>query len=475
MRIDLTKSRSSYLIFALALICLLTGGYHIYRCVLISYDSVNFLNFAKSLDTDFLGAIKANFQHPGYSVTIWAASKIVQCESNIEWIHLAQWVTLIFRMISIILFYLIGKHVLKDKSKAFLASFIYAFLAVPTKFGSDVLSDWPAMTFLMASVFVFIKFNHKYWGYLLIGLLAGLGYLYRPENILFVFVVSCWLFIQFIVPFRYGSRVKVVIFLLLAVMSAAAMAGPYMYLKGKPLPKKPIEISLNRVQDLSPEKAEGVDFLTIAMRVVKAVEKFTKNAFDNFSYFWLIPYAIGFIYYFKKRKFNEPEYFVFFLFCSLYFLLLVWLYCKHGYMSKRHTLPFFTLTSFFMAIGLECMDDWFKNRRKMSLFLIFAVCFSLFQLYRPIRTDKISYLQASNWLYNNTLESSSVYSPESRIAFYAQRKDVFGLEPVGICEFKADYLVKIYKSGVDAEIKDSLYVSPDTPLVIVFGNGEVGD
>jgi hypothetical protein len=176
--------------------------------------------------------------------------------------------------------------------------------------------------------------------------------------------------------------------------------------------------------------------------------------------------------YFRKFRWYEPK--VFFL-ASLIVLnipVLIWLYCKHGYISGRHILPLVIFTIFYVPIGLQslsnCFSDIFcgsrpktKGHPQLWFFILvtagLAICIP--KLAEPTRIEKQSYRAAARWLAEHSDEKDIVAVPDNRISFYAQRK---GLEySDGQIPEQAQYIVKIIKKE-----------SNKTPLVSQLGKAE---
>ena len=137
-----------------------------------------------------------------------------------------------------------------------------------------------------------------------------------------------------------------------------------------------------------------------------------------------------------------------------------------------------TFTIFYIPVGLHVVANWLESKfpmtkqktdiskeKRFSWFLVLlligiGVCIP--KLFRPVRIEKQGYREAAKWLRENTAAMHIVAVPDSRIAFYAERKGlIYDKEvPKG-----AKYVIKIVKNeneepefGRLAEKKCSVWV-----------------
>ena len=168
---------------------------------------------------------------------------------------------------------------------------------------------------------------------------------------------------------------------------------------------------------------------------------------------------IGMYKHFGRRSWCEPERFFVIAFITLNVLIMILLYCKYGYMSRRHTLPLVVLTIFYVPIGLEALASWLDGKFSKTIERLFAVkantdfwfmvllVIGIFicspKLLRPIRAEKQSYRDAARWLAKNTDEQDIIAVPDIRIGFYSGRR---GVEYDGQSIPKeAQYVVKVFE------------------------------
>jgi hypothetical protein len=142
---------------------------------------------------------------------------------------------------------------------------------------------------------------------------------------------------------------------------------------------------------------------------------------------------------------------------------MVWLYCKHGYMSRRHTLPLVVFTVFCIPSGLQASASWleekFSRKTEQSpalkgnkqfwflVLLIIGISICIPKLLTPIRAKKQQFRDAAQWLIENTRENDVVAVCDGRISFYADRR---GVEYDGhTIPGEAQYVVKAMENEKD--------------------------
>lgn len=164
---------------------LATGLYLIVTCVLITPDGVFYIRQAQALARD-PWVIAGKFP-PGYPLLLLGAHKLATLfapgGSALGWVYSAQAVTLLCRVLALACLYFAGK-LLTDARRSFWAVLILAFLPYPTAYGSVVLREWPFLLLLALGLWLLLWSlrAERWWGFGLVGLAAGLGFLIRPES-----------------------------------------------------------------------------------------------------------------------------------------------------------------------------------------------------------------------------------------------------------------------------------------------------
>jgi 4-amino-4-deoxy-L-arabinose transferase-like glycosyltransferase len=340
---------------------------------------------------------------------------------------------------------------------SFWAILILILLPDTAEYGSDALSDWPYIFFLSASFLLLIQgtVSGKWWLFGFSGLAAGMGYLIRPECAQVVVFGTLWLGLQVFCSGRIISKRKAVFAFALLLVGFLIIAGPYMKLKGAVFPKKQLVQFIPHTQS-SEVYEQGIQICSSKMYaagfvpsdIVGALGKLVQRVSEILMWFFVPALLIGAYKGFRKRDWREPEKFFVIALITLNVLMMILLYCKFGYMSRRHTLTLVVFTIFYVPIGLEALASWFdekfSNKSNMDFWfrvlVIIGIAICIPKLLRPIRAEKQSYRDAARWLAKNTDEKDTIAVPDSRIGFYSGRR---GIEYNGNAVPKeAQYVVK---------------------------------
>ena len=230
-------------------LCLLIGVFLIVTTVLIARDGVFYIERAQQLAEDPVGVARGH--PPGYPLLLWtahqAALRFAGNDSPLLWVYSAQAITLLCRVLSLIPLYFLGRLLVGTKD-SFWAVLILIFLPYPAEYGSDVLREWPYVLFLALGFWLLVWSlrNRRWWALVLVGLIAGLGYLIRPESAQLIFyallgLVCCGLttdrsFHQQSAISNLKSKIMPVVGGLLLFAGFAVPVGPYAYAVGSIVP-----------------------------------------------------------------------------------------------------------------------------------------------------------------------------------------------------------------------------------------------
>ncbi len=421
------------------------GIYLIATTTIISKDGVTFIEYAQNLVSDPINTILEGYQHPGYPFLILAVYRIIEAvaagSSFWGWIYSAQFVSLVFRVLAIIILYLLGKKFIGQKL-SFWGMLILILLPKPAKYVSDALSDWPNLFFLATGILLLTHAvsTKKWWLFGLVGIVAGTGYLIRPECAQLIVFGSLWLTLQLFRSNRLINRQKTMSALVLLLVGFAIVSGPYMKLKGAVFPKKNVgkfSTVLSQKDNYEEDSPINSDITFAPLNIAKALGELSANIGDTLMWFFALPLLIGIHKWIKNRKWYEPEKFFLTTLIALNIPLMIWLYCKYGYMSERHTLPLVTFTIFFVPVGLQALASWLQEKSpgksKTSVtenngrfwfltLLVIGISICIPKLLRPVRIEKQGYREAAKWLKNHSDKEDIIAVPDFRISFYAQRK-----------------------------------------------------
>jgi hypothetical protein len=458
-----SRSRAIIHISILLAVAFCVGIYLVSTTILIAKDGTTFIEYARNLETSPIEAMKSEYQHPGYPFLIVVAHKIAKIghsgSSLWSWIYSAQAVALIFRLLTVVLLYFVGKKIVGERF-SFWAILILILLPDAAEYGSDALSDWPYIFFLSAGFLLLIQgaVSGKWWLFGFSGLAAGMGYLIRPECAQVVVFGTLWLGLQVFYSGRIISKRKAVFAFALLLVGFLIIAGPYMKLKGAVFPKKQLVQFVPNTQS-SEVYEQGIQICANGVcaagfappDIAKAWGKMVQRVSETLMWFFVPALLIGAYKYFRSRDWREPEKFFVIVLIALNVLIMTLLYCKFGYMSRRHTLPLVIFTIFYVPAGLEALASWldekFPNKANADFWfmvlLVIGIAICSPKLLRPIRAEKQSYRDAARWLAKNTDEKDIIAVPDIRIGFYSGRRSV---EYNGRAVPKeAQYVVKVFE------------------------------
>jgi len=426
------------------------GAFLIANATMIASDGTLLIEYAQKLQANPTGTMQTDLQHPGYpcliSLTHSIASLFTDATSLKSWILSAQFASLACKLAATVFLYLIARRLVGPQS-AFWSILILTILPWPTQYGSDALTDWPHLLFLSAGLWLLLygASHPQLWLFPLAGLAAAAGYLIRAECSQLLVYGSTWLLLNIIKPQTKLRRSKCLAAILLLLAAFAILAVPYMSLTGFVFPEHqlmpfptPLKIpALSAVEGptLGPHPANPLKPYYAAMplsKIPNGLWKLLNNLCETLMYYFVPALFIGLFYQLRKKPRATDTFYVtaFILFNAA---LLLWLFNRTGYISKRHSLPLIIITALYIPVGMNILSTWLstitpKRLPKMiaaprfwfiSMFLVgLAICTP--KLLRPPHADKKPFLLAANWLKQNAKPNDLVWSFDTRIPFYAE-------------------------------------------------------
>ena len=458
----------------LLFIASLLGVYLIATTVLIAQDGVYYIERAQEFSSD---PSSVKMPHcPGYPFLIFITHKFVSLFSNspsaLTWVYSAQSITLLCRLLAIIPLYFIGKLLVGSRN-SFWALLILILLPYPAEFGSDALRDWPHLLFL-AMGFLFLLWGvkqGKWWIFGIVGLVAGLGCIIRPECVQLVVYSILWLLIRLLKPKCNMSKPKLVCALFVLLIGFALPVAPYVIKAGRiiPLKLKQLVESPNKAYTVSFSKTKSeqevnIDsnnrIYSITSIIIKAFGRLIGEISENLMHFFVPALLIGIYCRFSKKSGAMIERFFIPVFIVLNVIMMILLRYSQGYISRRHCLPLVVFLIFYVPIGLQICAEWLSSRfAKGSLennpkphlwfFILVAVgvAICLPKLVRPLRIEKQGYRDAAKWLKENTAQEDLIAVSDDRIGFYAER-DISASKNKNASE-GIDYIVSLVKDEND--------------------------
>ena len=382
-------------------------------------------------------------QHPGYPWLILMTHKIFEMFSDDAsvsgWIYSGRSVALLFRLMAVAVLYFIGKHMIGGRL-SFWAVLVLIFLPEPAGYGSDVLSDWPHLFFLMLGILFLLKGSQtgRWWLFAMAGLAAGAGYLIRPESVQVVLAGGALLTLELFRSKRLMSKRQALLAMVMLVVGFALFGGPYMNLKGKLFPKKDVgqlAVNIHNENAVTFSSSQASQFAQ--SKTVSAIGKLCDNIGKTYMWYFLLPLIIVIRNHILNRKWFEPGIFIFSVLVFLNINVMIWLYRGHGYMSTRHTLPLAVMLIFTVPVGLQelavFLDRLITYRTKpypiarrdaRNLFVSFVIAglmICALGFSKSLHIDKTGYIAAAQWLKDNTLDTDVIAVRDPRVSFYAER------------------------------------------------------
>jgi hypothetical protein len=459
-----TPKKDAVNILILTAIAATIGTYIITTTVLISKDGTTYINNAMFFLNRPLQTIKTDY--PGYIILIALAHKITTLfftNSVYTWTYTAQTLSLLCRILSLIPLYFIGK-LLVGRRKTFWALLILIFLPYPAIFGSDVLRDWPHILFLSTSILCLISGARtgKWWFFALAGMISSLGHTIRPECAQIVIYCLIWLLIILLSPKPKLTRTRALCLTFVLLIGFAIPAAPYIKGRGKILPYKLKKVLISCPNRENPSDTQSnIDnpqttlYAGLTPDIIKSCGQLLKGISSNLLYYFVLPLIIGLYCHFRRlRRVIFTESFFILALVILYAIMMILLFTKWGYISRRHCMPMVVFTIFFVPFGMQMLAHWIsrgvlKGHQRNLLFLILialglVVCFAKFARITPLRWEKEGYLIAANWLKENVSENEIIAVPDERLTFYASRK---GITIGRMIPQEVKYIINIVKEG----------------------------
>ena len=337
----------------------------------------------------------------------------------------------------------------------------------PAEMGSDAIREWPHLLFLSTGLLLFVlavKLEKK-WLYGVAGSISGLGFIIRPECAQVIVYALVWLCIQLIKPPADGSRLKTTLAIVILIMGFCIPTAPYVKATGRILPKKVKKlISIKHVEQHEElvDKNGIMSVYTCSVgNIVKGTGKLFERVNENLMYFFTLPALIGVYSYFKRTK-KRFKTFLPASFIVFYLIIMHLLYYDYSYISRRHCLPLAVMLVFFVPDGLDILSKWLSRNVFKSLsfaregsgklfvaLLVLGIMIGVPKLLTPLGSDKEGYIAAAKWLKENSPKDASVFCADSRVGFYADRKNLRVLDESDLPSEL--YLVEFTKYGEETK------------------------
>ena len=176
-------------LFAIGLLALSLHMLGMTRSLLPAQDGLKYIRFAKRYGHEpWMTVVRGSDQHPLYSMLIAALEPpvaLIWGDGPTSWRIAAQLVSVVAALATLIPLYGLSKA-LFGRGPALLATLIYVLLPIPAAIGRDTLSDGVALFFFATSMRlgeVALRTGRRS-AWIGTGIVAGVGYLARPEILL---------------------------------------------------------------------------------------------------------------------------------------------------------------------------------------------------------------------------------------------------------------------------------------------------
>ncbi|HUV65204.1 MAG TPA: glycosyltransferase family 39 protein [Sedimentisphaerales bacterium] len=431
------------------------GVYLVATTVLISKDGVTYIELARRFSSEPLIVIKGltpgypkglAFGYPSlilaaHTVAVWFGAD----SSVLGWTYSAQSMALLCRVLALIPLYFLGKLLVGAK-RSFWALVILIVLPYPAQFGSDALRDWPHILFLAVGLLFLLRGAKAgtWWMFAGAGMATGFGHMIRPECGQLVIYGVLWILVRLIAPKPEMNRGTLVGALAALLLGFAIPAAPYTAVRGQLLPEKLKDyMTASALPESERNHEVGIETGTavwtasgLPVKTVKAVGRLAGEMSDNLMYYFMPALLVGaYARIRRKSEVSDIEKFFIPAFVLLNVLMMIMLYHRWDYISRRHCLPLVVLLIFYVPAGLEILARWLEQRfskdqgqndqpsqRWFLILLAIGMGICAPKLLSPSGDDKQGYRDAAEWLRQNSGPEDVVAVPDLRISFYAERQ-----------------------------------------------------
>lgn len=290
----------------------------------------------------------------------------------------AFWVSIILGSAAAAPLYLAARSVV-GRWAAFVGGLFYAFHPHLVELQADVMTEGTFMFFLFAAIWLGTETvdTPRWWTAVLAGLSAGAAFLTRPEGLIVLVGIPCWILAS-IWKGRWGIRLLTV-----AIFAAGPMVLmlPYIALVGSLSKKESFEVVVGektRAVEADPETGKKRDpYRDLGRNLIKV------------SYIVFIPLMLLGIPLLRRQW----RMLVYFSFPVLYWIAIAWATSRNPSTSYRYLLPGLALFLPLCGLGLS----WLRaSHRQWAALAVLAIC--LVRVVPTNRMDERPYREAAAWI-----------------------------------------------------------------------------
>jgi hypothetical protein len=441
----------------------------IVRSGTVSADSIKFISIARRLADNPIDTIRAEDQHPGYSATVLATTRLVQglgyrAEPQ-SWVVAGQIVTFVCGLLSIWVVWLLARE-LFGLQAANLAAWAFAVLPVPRWNAADAQSDtFHLLIYLLAVWLVCSGISEgRHWRLAAAGLVSGAAYWIRPEGVAVALVaLACvagvglqarwgwrrvglatgslaaatllvvapyWMLAQKFTSKQLPGAKQLLASMITrpkadavapaptaTVPAPAAVAAPTQTSAAAPAPAPP---------PVSAPAPSAVDAASKSMpsRVARSIGAFLYSIGQGLKIVFVPFYFVGLFELFR-RKTEWPGVIYLTILGVFQGCILVCLHLHAGYLALRHVLPLVALAMPFAALGIMRVAKWIERRgvqpshALVGVAGISAVMVLPFTM-RPFNREFIPVIEATHWVESRAEPGAGVVCNSPYVGFYGK-------------------------------------------------------
>jgi 4-amino-4-deoxy-L-arabinose transferase-like glycosyltransferase len=427
----------------------------------MSRDAHIYIDYALQLESrPWQEVLLGNHQHPGYPLTILAASvPVSQVLGRTDCVAMqlsAQLVSAIAGVLMVVPMFFLGK-ILFNARVSFWAALLFQCLPVSGKILSDGLSESLFLLLVATALLLAVQGIRLRtpWRFIPCGLCGGLAYLIRPEAVVIVGVIGLVLLIMQGVPlWRRGWRWTIASGTCLA-LTALAAGSPYYLATGqftnKPSGKTFVPAADSdeatpspaaRAHDDARHVQAAVVFapaplavwlnrdLSLPERLGTGLRGVLSEVLKGFHFVAWLPALLG-LWWERRRLLPRPEAWLIALLMLVDFLILWRLAMVAGYVSERHVVLLVMCGLLPAAACLLELPRLVGASRAWALVLLLALIgASLCRTLQPLHANRAGHHAAGLWLAQHAGPDDEVADSHFGWAKFYAGRPVYAKDPV---------------------------------------------
>lgn len=459
-------------VWAVLLVALLVRVERAWHEPAVNPDVVRFITQAQHLAQNPLQAVRQEVYHPLHSALTGVAHALIAkplisgdgalfpADPQTAWIAATKIVGIASALVVTWLVIAFARHFGAPWWAAAGAGLVWALGRRTALYGADGMSDMLFLALFGLAILVAMRtrFRFQFFPWLLVGALAGLSYLTRPEGAAAVVIIAAAILLYALRwhPLRWRRRTRITtparLPALPRIERAAACAGvmlagfllvslPYMAAIGQFTAKK----SLTWTPPTPVAASAFPTALTVPVFDLHAWQMVGMELWETFGFAPSI--LLGLAMAVKPRLWGRPHWRpLVFMWISIWLGVMLWLIGRAGYLDGRHTLVMLLVLHALLALALQIAllpMTWWQNLWRRSPYwhrlpawmrwprwpalvvaiTLLLVCLpGLAALAKTPERERLAVRQAANWVRDNLPGDATIISRDPRIAYYAGKR-----------------------------------------------------